>query len=648
MAQQTYQEIFHEKSQNLVSYFQKLSSISTQVHSVHQAEVISEDIRNIQNETFHLVVVGEFSRGKSTFINAMLGKRILPSSKSPTTAVISKISYAEQPSYTLYFRNHDIKSLSEAEFKDLKAPKPSLDDTGIEAEQYADEETYMKSIEYAVVQYPLEFCKNHVEIIDTPGVNDISKERVEITYNYLNKADAAILLLSAKQILTKSEITFLKEQILGNRIQNIFIVINFKDSISKENWNEVITYTRDHLAEQIGTAGISNIFLVSSRQALTWRRKENGEELKSSVRKFLPDNFTITGFDEFEDALGQFLFYEKGKAKLHKYVSRSNDYYKSLNKSIIRQIYDLNQSTDALKDKLHRMQPVFEETKKNAEHVSQSLATALRNHEAELMLRCNNGLDSLQAAAEQAANGYELGMSYKKITDMIQEAMAPVQKAFYEDMNAFQRDSLNEEYNNAIEKINKLWQDLEISYNSDLTVPAQRDAQLVPVDNLTINESAIYRQAAEMDDLSANIALGGMAAIVVANPITLLGGVIFGFDNVFRVAKGIVGSILSLFSESPTTKARRQLKQQLRESFAKKNDVIRKDIELSYRKQCQQIVKSITGTLNGKVDDLQGQLQQVIKEKETQEEKAAQQITNLKYLQQELQDNQNKINEVLL
>lgn len=57
---------------------------------------------------------------------------------------------------------------------------------------------------------------------------------------------------------------------------------------------------------------------------------------------------------------------------------------------------------------------------------------------------------------------------------------------------------------------------------------------------------------------------------------------------------------------------------------------------------------TITGTLNGKVDDLQGQLQQVIKEKETQEEKAAQQITNLKYLQQELQDNQNKINEVLL
>lgn len=648
MANTTYQDIFQEKSERLVQCFQKLSDISSQIHSIHQITSIQRDIKNIQNETFHLVIVGEFSRGKSTFINAMLGKRILPSSKSPTTAVISKIIYNTTPAYTLYFRNKNVQSVSEEEFKNLKAPQPSIDDIGEEAEQYADDESYIQSIEYAEVKYPLEFCKNHVEIVDTPGVNDISKERVEITYKYLNEADAAILVLSAKQVLTKSEITFLKEQILGNKIHKIFVVINFKDGIEPAHWREVIDYTREHLAEQVGSNIVSNIFLVSSRQALTWRRQESGEVLKSSALKFLPPNFEITGFGEFEESLEQFLFYEKGKEKLHKYVDKSYEYYKSLNKTIIRQINDLNQTTEALKEKLHRMQPKFEETKKNAEYVSQSLATSLRNHEAELMMRCNNGLDALQAAAEQAANSYELGMNYKQITDMIKDAMTPAQKAFYEDVNEFQKDSLQEEYKNAIEKINRLWQDLEVTYNSDLTNGKKEGTQLVPVDNVSINEVALYQKDPDMEDVTDMMAIGSMAAIAFINPLTILGGVFFGFDNVFRVAKGIMSSIMSLFSESPTTKARRQLRQQLRESFAKRNEIIRKDIEQSYRKQCSEIVNSITTALNGRVDDLQGQLQQVIREKETQEEQAAQQITNLKYLQQELKDNQNKINEVLV
>ena len=59
----------------------------------HAREKLRNDHNKLEDEKFSLVVIGEFSRGKSTFVNAMLGKSILPSSKQPTTNIISKIIY---------------------------------------------------------------------------------------------------------------------------------------------------------------------------------------------------------------------------------------------------------------------------------------------------------------------------------------------------------------------------------------------------------------------------------------------------------------------------------------------------------------------------------------------------------------------------
>ena len=73
------------------------------------------------DEKFNLVVVGEFSRGKSTFVNALLGCPMLPVSKSPTTAVISKIVYGENSEYIVHYKSGESKTISEEEFLDIKA-----------------------------------------------------------------------------------------------------------------------------------------------------------------------------------------------------------------------------------------------------------------------------------------------------------------------------------------------------------------------------------------------------------------------------------------------------------------------------------------------------------------------------------------------
>lgn len=643
-----YQIQYQQKKTILVNCLKRLAGVADTLHLDSYSHILQTDERQLEEEIFRLVIVGEFSRGKSTFINALLGKRILPSSSSPTTAIISKIVYGDTPNYQLYFRDGHVETLDETSFKNLRAPKASIEENIDDIQKDVDEEQWIQSIDYAKVQYPMEFCKNNVEIIDTPGVNDISKERVEITYRFLNQADAAILLLSAKQVLSSSEIAFLKERILGNQIHNIFVVINFKDAINECHYNEVIDYAKEHLAEHLPAVEIPVIFLVSSMQALIWRRKENGEVIPPKKLAMMSSSFEETGFVEFENSLKHFLFTEKGNAKLKKYVSRGNMYVKQLEKTILIQMDDLSKSTDELQEKLQKMRPVFEDTKNKAYYISRSLSTALKNHQSELMLKCNAGLENLQVVATKAVDGYQLGMSHKALVEMIQTAVMPVQKKFYKDIETFQSEKVHTEFKETVSKIEKLWQDLEITYAGSIEKYNDMEKQSTVLTEIKINETTVCEDDNDAQDISVGLAVGGLVAVAVAHPIAILGGLFFGFDNVLKVASGIVSSILSLFSDSPTEKVKKQIKRDLRTSYAERNEKIRNHIEQTYQQQCDQMVQTVTKTLNGKVDDLNNQLQATIKEKQEKEEDIAQKISQMKQLQLVLQKEKQQMNEVMI
>lgn len=73
---------YTNKKESLLKNLQRLQIIADDLGLTNQTKEIEKNIIQLNHEHFELVVVGEFSRGKSTFINAMLGRRILPSSKN--------------------------------------------------------------------------------------------------------------------------------------------------------------------------------------------------------------------------------------------------------------------------------------------------------------------------------------------------------------------------------------------------------------------------------------------------------------------------------------------------------------------------------------------------------------------------------------
>ena len=166
--------------------------------------------RIINKTTFDIAVVGEFTSGKSTLINALLGIDLLPTLLEPTTARITYISYSENAQIILIMKN-GIRKVHPFDSSFLKS-------------LIAENKPLVNEIDYIEVLIDIPLLKNSIRIIDTPGTNDTDEQRVAVTYGLLPEADAVVYVTIHP--VTSSNVEVYKEHILGNKIKNIFFVLN--------------------------------------------------------------------------------------------------------------------------------------------------------------------------------------------------------------------------------------------------------------------------------------------------------------------------------------------------------------------------------------------------------------------------------------
>jgi small GTP-binding protein len=220
-------------------------------------------IPKLDQERFSLVVLGEFNHGKSTFVNALLGEAILPTGITPTTAVLTHLTQGKAVGATLVFesgarRPIQLAALGEWLTVEGLAPK----ETAIGAAKRAEEGTALHHVE---ITHPAAILDDQLTVIDTPGVNDINEQRAEITYGYVPRADAAVFLLDATQILTASERQFLEERILRSARDRLIFVIAKADLLDAAELEETVVFARRHLSAIVAEPAI---FPVSAKRAL--------------------------------------------------------------------------------------------------------------------------------------------------------------------------------------------------------------------------------------------------------------------------------------------------------------------------------------------------------------------------------------------
>ena len=151
-----------------------------------------------------IVVVGEIKRGKSTFINAMLGHEdLLPTGNLITTSTVYKVHYSTQTSYRVRLFNADgsKETVSVTEREQVEA----YGSVGLSHHDTAE-------VEYISAGCDAELLKSGVVLIDTPGLGGIYKHHKEITYKYIPRADAIFFVVSSNQPpIGQMELEYLKE-----------------------------------------------------------------------------------------------------------------------------------------------------------------------------------------------------------------------------------------------------------------------------------------------------------------------------------------------------------------------------------------------------------------------------------------------------
>ncbi len=237
----------------------------------------------LASNQLQLAVLGQMKRGKSSFINALLGTEILPTGVLPVTAIITEIRYGPIPDATIVYSTGGSR-----EQVDLSSLADYITEAGNPGNK--------KQVASVEISYPSPFLESGIVLIDTPGIGSTHAHNTRTTESYLQHVDAAIIVLSVDPPITEVESQFLRN--LKEDIPKLFFILNKIDLVAAD---EIAAITR-FLEEELDRQQIDSleIFPLSARKAL----QQKCEDYCAS---------DTSGLGVFEQRLRAFLSDEKGQ-----------------------------------------------------------------------------------------------------------------------------------------------------------------------------------------------------------------------------------------------------------------------------------------------------------------------------------------------
>lgn len=209
---------------------------------------------------FNLAVLGQFKRGKSTLINALLGAELLPSGVLPVTLVPVFLRYAPRPALEIRYANG------------RGSEQCSLERLGDFVNE-ANNPRNHKQVSRVDLFYPAALLQNGVVLIDTPGVGSTFQHNTDTTLDFLPHCDAAIAVLSADPPITAVEVAFLQQ--VQPHVAQFFFVLNKSDYLEPAGLAAAKQFLCDTLRTDLGIAS-PQVWTVSARQGLAARM--NGDD----------------------------------------------------------------------------------------------------------------------------------------------------------------------------------------------------------------------------------------------------------------------------------------------------------------------------------------------------------------------------------
>ncbi len=205
---------------------------------------LAEEVASLRNrlEKKHITVavMGQFKRGKTSLVNAILEKPLLPVGIIPVTASVTQITYGEER-VTVFFKDGTSEEI-----------------TPVQLSRYISEQENPgneRGVSLVTIQTPCEILKKGITLVDTPGVGSLHKHNSDTTYSFVHKSDAIIFMLSVDSPINEIEATFLEKA--KNWASKFYFTVNKIDLITAEERTVYMQYCKNFLCKIMGVSQVA-------------------------------------------------------------------------------------------------------------------------------------------------------------------------------------------------------------------------------------------------------------------------------------------------------------------------------------------------------------------------------------------------------
>ncbi|MBR6446598.1 MAG: dynamin family protein [Prevotella sp.] len=457
--------VYNAKKQQVSNTINEVKSVYAELGSDYaSAETdIIEVYRKLQNDTFKVVVMGQFKVGKSTFINALLGGGdILPAAAPPCTAIINEVKYATDKKAIIHFKNpvpplpptimcsikDYVNKFGGKNVNPISIPVESIEDyVVIDINAESQSKAIVESpYEKAELFWPLEICKQGVEIIDTPGLNE-NESRTKVTKDYLTNADAIVFVLSCIAPCAQNEMTAINNDIISSGHQYIFFVGNRINQIALNQQEKQKTHIISKLKDKT-KFGEKGIFFVNAEDAKDGRHEHNQVKLAQS------------GILEFEKLLNDFLINQRGVIKLSQPIIKTiYSIDKAINETIPNEQRMLNTSLVDLDHRLQLELPNLDRLKRERAQLKEQITNRIERIGAEVGQKIEFHLNEMERSMRERVYGVPCDSSISIFSpedstkEFTEELIKKLQDKILEEQNTWQHDSIEPFINGRLEEM---------------------------------------------------------------------------------------------------------------------------------------------------------------------------------------------------
>ena len=297
---------------------------------------LTETSNYLDNQKFSIGITGVMNAGKSTMLNALMGQEILGSAVVPETANLTIVKHGKPEANVFYWNKNEWDRI-ENTANEIDSIRDFVNETktifGDQLSNLIKEESHYEKVDinnlaaytsaeasgkkcnlvkYVELKSDLNFLADGIEIVDTPGLDDPVIQREEITKEYLAQCDLMLHLMNVSQSATLKDIEFIIDALLYQNITKLLIVITRADTVSKEQLEEVINYTKSSIQKQLKAQNKDSkldyilnsikFIPISGKMALLHRIGKSKEAIDAGY------NIEDTGILEIEEYLHETLF----------------------------------------------------------------------------------------------------------------------------------------------------------------------------------------------------------------------------------------------------------------------------------------------------------------------------------------------------